>query len=525
MNLPSDDVSGPNERPNEPHSAKPRSVVVVLLDSLNRHMLGAYGSSEFDTPNLDRVAERSVRFTNHQTGALPCMPARHDLLCGTLDFLWRPWGSVELWDTPITRLVREQGVTTMLVSDHPHLFETGGENYHCDFSAWEYLRGHEGDPWRTAEDPSWLGTPALPARPSARPHPYEISRTWFRSEEEFPGPKTMRAAANWLEHQAPHADRFLLVVDEFDPHEPFDVPEPWAGRYDPDWEGPSVIWPPYSTAAVASGAIDARTARHIRANYGAKLTFIDHWLGRILDRFDEQDLWSNTALIVCTDHGHYLGERDFFGKPGAPIYRPLGHIPLLVAWPGRPADTIDALTTTVDIFSTLCDVFDASPPAGVHGSSLNPLLDGTASAIREWAITGYWGREITITDGTVRYTRSPVAANRPLSMWSNRWSTMPIHSLPNLRLPMPDVRAVLDTMPYSDIPVIRQPFDVDDPVPFWAYRAPDGVSNELFDISVDPDENENLASGALEDEMVDLLRSALTALEAPEDQLVRLALV
>ncbi len=52
----------------------------------------------------------------------------------------------------------------MLVSDHPHLFEARGENYHTDFSAWDYVRGHEGDPWRTYPDPSFVGAPALPAR-------------------------------------------------------------------------------------------------------------------------------------------------------------------------------------------------------------------------------------------------------------------------------------------------------------------------------------------------------------------------
>jgi arylsulfatase A-like enzyme len=70
----------------------PRNVVVVLLDSLNRHLLGAYGAREFDTPQLDRFARRAVRFDRHVTGSLPCIPARHDLLCGALDFLWRPWG-------------------------------------------------------------------------------------------------------------------------------------------------------------------------------------------------------------------------------------------------------------------------------------------------------------------------------------------------------------------------------------------------------------------------------------------------
>ena len=124
----------------------------------------------------------------------------------------------------------------MLVSDHPHLFETGGENYHTDFSAWDYVRGHEGDPWRTFPDTSWVGAPALPARPAAGlSRPYDTSRTYFRTEEDFPGPRTMRAAAEWLRSAARHHDRWLLFVDEFDPHEPFDTPEPWAHRYDPDW--------------------------------------------------------------------------------------------------------------------------------------------------------------------------------------------------------------------------------------------------------------------------------------------------
>ena len=168
----------------------PRDVVVVLLDSLNRHMIGAYGGTEFDTPNLDRLAARSVRFTNHHTGSLPCMPARHDLLVGALDFPWRPWGSIEVWEDAITTLLRQQpGVSTMLASDHPHLFETGGENYHVDFGTWEYLRGHEDDPWRSRPDPSWVGAPALPARRPPWERGYDLSRTWFKDEADFPGPE------------------------------------------------------------------------------------------------------------------------------------------------------------------------------------------------------------------------------------------------------------------------------------------------------------------------------------------------
>ena len=137
-----------------------------------------------------------MRFTRHYTGSLPCMPARHDILCGALDFLWKPWGSIELWEQSVTALLRGAGVVTMLASDHPHLFETGGENYHTDFTAWDYVRGHEGDPWRTYPDLTGYGAPVLPARPSrGLERPYDISRTYFRAEDDFPGPRTMEAAA------------------------------------------------------------------------------------------------------------------------------------------------------------------------------------------------------------------------------------------------------------------------------------------------------------------------------------------
>ena len=517
--------------------------MVLLLDSLNRHMLGSYGGTEFDTPNLDRFArERAVRFTSHVTGSLPCMPARHDILCGSLDFLWRPWGSIEIWEEPITAELRRAGVTTMLVSDHPHLFEVGGENYHTDFSAWDYVRGHEGDPWRTYSDPTYVGAPALPARGGgwywserlgmdSGARAYDRSRTFFRTEEDFPGPRTMRTASDWLRRGAPGGAPFLLFVDEFDPHEPFDTPEPWLGRYDPDWEGDLLIWPPYDIGAVAKGRLSEREGRHIRANYGAKLSMIDHWVGEVFAALDERGLWDSTAVIVCTDHGHYLGEKDIWGKPGVMQYEPLGHIPLLVRWPGvAGGGECGALTTNVDIHATIADVFGVTARGRSHGTSLAPLVLGDGAPAlapaREWAIGGVYGNWVQVTDGRRKYARGADGDNFPLSMWSNRWSTMPIHGLEDLvRLPPPDRRARLDFLPGSDVPVIRQPFVPGDRLPFWVgHNVVD--AHFLFDLSSDPDEDENRAGtgSAEEADMVELLRVALQTVEAPEDQLQRLGI-
>jgi len=503
---------------------RPDHLVVVLLDSLNRHLLGPYGSNEFATPSIDAFAAEALRFTGHHAGSLPCMPARHDILVGALDFPWRPWGSIEVWEDAITRSLRRRGVTTMLVSDHPHLFETGGENYHTDFGAWTYERGHENDPWRTTPDPTWVGTPALPVERPAYHHGYDDSRTWFRSEEDFPGPRTMRAAADWIRTSARSHDRFFLMVDEFDPHEPFDTPRPYAGMYhEPGDDAELAIWPPYLIDAVASGKLSPERARHLRGNYGAKLTMIDHWFGRLLESIDEAGLTDSTGIALCTDHGHYLGEHDLFGKPAAPVYSELGRIPLLVRWPGRPPRDIDALTTSVDLHATIADLFGAEVDHPTHGRSLLPLLEGTATSVRDLALFGYWGRHVGITDGRHRYLRGCADENLPLSMWSNRWSTMPVHPLPELRLPRPDGRARLRTMPGTDVPVICQPFEAGDPLPFWAL-GPVPSDTHLFDTAVDPGETENRTGERVERSLLDALAGELRAIGAPDDLHVRLGI-
>jgi hypothetical protein len=107
-------------------------------------------------------------------------------------------------------------------------------------------------------------------------------------------------------------------------------------------------------------------------------------------------------------------------------------------------------------------------------------------------------------------------------MWSNRWSTMPVHAFPQIRLPRPDKRAALDTMPGSDVPVIRQPFDESDRLPFWATRHFSG--NHLYDVQDDPSEQHNLAGSPEETEAVDVLVAALDEVEAPREQRVRLGL-
>ena len=264
---------------------------------------------------------------------------------------------------------------------------------------------------------------------------------------------------------------------------------------------------------------------------------IDHWFGRIVQQLDDAAMWDDTAVIVCTDHGHYLGEErtpagaagdgtrvDLWGKPMVPQFEPLGHTPLFVHWPGVAGGGVcDALTTNVDLHATLADAFGVTPTHRTHGRSLVPLLTGAATSVRDWAIGGVFGNWVQITDGRLKYARAPHHDNLPLSMWSNRWSTMPVHVRGITELPMPDDRAFLDRMPGSTIPVIRQPFAPGDALPFWVSRTIAG-QHHLYDVDDDPDEFENRCGTADETVMIDLLRTALAELDAPAEHLQRLGI-
>ena len=152
------------------------------------------------------------------------------------------------------------------------------------------------------------------------------------------------------------------------------------------------------------------------------------------------------------------------------------------------------------------------------------MLTGEATAVREWALAGVFGRWVHVLDGTRKYARAPVSDdNLPLSMWSNRWSTMPVHQMPDLTLPRPNRNAYLDFMPGSEVPVIRQPFQPGDMLPFWCANQPANW-HCLYDLSVDPQERENLLDTPAEKDMLDLLHTALRDVDAPAEQFARLGI-
>ena len=302
--------------------------IIVMFDSLNRHMLGRYADMFVDAPNFARLAARAVTFDNFYAGSMPCMPARREMHTGRYNFLHRSWGPLEPFDDSMPQLLREAGVHTHLVSDHPHYWEDGGATYHTRYSTWEFFRGQEGDPWKGAVDgPADQGGPHGALRRQDI-----INRRYMPTEAEHSQTLTVDAGLHFLQTNAA-ADRWLLQIEMFDPHEPFFTNnDAYRARYPHAYDGPVFDWPDYQKVTEPPDQVE-----HARYEYAALVSMCDRSLGRVLDAMDRHDLWKDTLLLVNTDHGFLLGEHGWWAKSVQPWFNELVHLPMFL-WDPRIGD-------------------------------------------------------------------------------------------------------------------------------------------------------------------------------------------
>lgn len=496
-------------------------LVFVLLDSLNRSVLGPYGGNAIATPAFDRLAGAGVTFDRHYVGSLPCMPARRDLLTGRLNFLHRSWGPIEPFDVTFPARLSAAGVYTHLISDHYHYWEEGGCGYHNQYSSAEFVRGQERDLWkamvcppverfRNEYHPMLSGTP--------RRFPNMVNRAHIRDEADYPIARCVRLASEFLEENHA-ADNWLLQLELFDPHEPFTAPRRFRESLKTGYEGPVLDWPLYDRLDVTH-----EEAAELRANYLAVIAMCDHYLGQLLDEFDRHGLWEDTALVLTTDHGFLLGEHDWWGKNRMPMYDAVSHIPLMVVHPDlrhRAGEHCEALTQCLDVPATILDSFGLVPPEELDSHSLLKVAaDG--KAMRERALFGIFGGALNVTDGRHVYFRYPEdPEGEPL----NEYTLMPVHPASYFtRDELADAELVHGFRFADGMPLLRVPARDDarrPPMQGGALADPDSV---VYDLLADPGQMAPMRGGDHEDRMVRLMRAALLANEAPPELLKRFGL-
>ena len=485
--------------------------VILMFDSLNRHMLPTYGCDWMRAPNFRRLAERTVTFDNSYVGSMPCMPARRELHTGRYNFLHRSWGPLEPFDDSMPQILKHGGVHTHLASDHYHYWEDGGCTYHTRYSTWDISRGQEGDPWKADL------TVEMPVPPS---HNAElrgkdwvrqdfVNRRYMPNEADWPQAKTVRMGLEFL--QTNHAaDNWLCQVETFDPHEPYFVPQKYIDLYGDDYDGPHFDWPPYGRVAEAPEVV-----RHLRCLNAALTSMCDAHLGMVLDRMDELDLWKDTLLIVTTDHGFLLGEHGWWAKCVQPFYNEIARTPLFV-WDPRcrcAGERRDALVQTIDLAPTLLEYFGLAPTPDMEGKALRDTIARDAP-VREAGLFGLHGGQVNVTDGRYVYMRGPVRPdNTPLYEYTH----MPTHMRGHFTLQ--EMQAVELAEPFSFTKGCRTM-----KTPSRPWRNPHEFGHLLFDLQSDPRQDRPLDDPAVEGRMIEHLDRLMRANDAPPEQWVRLGL-
>jgi arylsulfatase A-like enzyme len=194
---------------------------------------------------------------------------------------------------------------------------------------------------------------------------------------------------------------FCMVVDCFDPHEPWSPVEKYIRMYsDPGYQGEKIGVTRYGFARNFSEA----QLRELHAIYAAEVTQTDHWLGRFMDRFYASGMADNTVILFLSDHGYLLGERGYTGKVPSQLHPELAQVPFVIVHPdGRAAgETSSYFTSTHDVGPTLLSMVGIDPPGWMEGADLSPVLDGRQPRQRrEFHYGGMYNRFFIRTDDWV----------------------------------------------------------------------------------------------------------------------------
>lgn len=483
--------------------------IIVFFDSLNRRMLSPYGCDWVKTPNFERLSKRSVTFDSSYVGSMPCIPARRDLHTGRLNFLHRGWGPLEPYDQSMISLLKQSGVYTHLISDHMHYWEEGGTNYHTKYNSWEIVRGQEGDAWK-AHVGEFPDTSQLLGRNDEFRARDIINRLYMKNPEDYPGAEVFSLGLEFLKKNV-NQNNWLLQIETFDPHEPFHVHEIYKNLYPDDYHGQEFDWPDYKKVDETPEQV-----RHAILQYASLVTACDDHLGKVLDFMDENNMWDDTMLIVCTDHGYLLGEHGWWAKSRQPLYNELANTPFF-CWDPRcnvKNEHRSQLVQLIDVAPTLLEAYDADIPDTMQGVSLYDCMLNNGKT-RDAVMFGIHGCHVNVTDGRYVYMRAPNRGNKPLYdytlMPADMHAAFPAERLRRAEMSPP--------FPFTlGMPLLKIPAKEWAPIDFREYGT------LLFDLKHDPQQLHPVSDIGIERKMSTLLIKMMKENNCPKEQFDRLRL-
>ena len=410
------------------------NVIVVVCNGLHLGFLGPYGNGWIETPNLDRLAAEGVVFDNHFPENLTTLPTRRSWWTGRYGFADPDSGWTALrHDEPILPdLLWNQGVRSALISDVPMLREAGqGFGRGWDEVIW--VRGQGYDPLIPPGHPKG-GRARIGSEPGLRLPPADDAdlalwkERWeqflrnraalgAQTEENSGVARTVRSAIDWIGRGGADPSPFVLWLDLFSPHGPWDPPQPYRDQYaaaEPDEfeageEGDLVEEDAEATledvrvlidvpAGAVGDVLSEEELLRLRRTYAGMVTMVDHQLGKLFDALRDSGAARRLPRRLHLRPGRAPRRARLRPRFRPWLYEELIHTPLIVRLPGgeRGGSRVPALVQTVDLLPTILAALELPPADRVHGHDLLPLIRGDQSKVRDYACLGMDVEEFAI---------------------------------------------------------------------------------------------------------------------------------
>lgn len=379
--------------PKPARAAAPPNVLFIAIDDLNDWIGCLGGHPNALTPNMDRLARRGMLFTNAHCQAPICGPSRASIMSGLYPATTGIYGQVNDED------IRRAGPAT---EDCVFLSEYFAKHGYKTMGIGKLFHNHA---------PRGVFEESGGRRGSFGPRPRRRLR-WDRDgtstdwgpyperDEDMPDYRTAQWTVERLGEQ--HDRPFFLAAGFVRPHVPWHVPKKWFDKFDPD----TLALPPYlqddyadlpeiaiKVAEVpmmptAEWARDNNEWRNIVQAYLACVAFVDHYAGQVLNALEASPYADNTVVVLWSDHGYHLGEKNRFAKHS--LWERATRAPLIIAGPGiEGGQTCSQPAAMIDLYPTLTALCGLPPNPRNEGRDLRPLLADPKAHWPHAAITTY----------------------------------------------------------------------------------------------------------------------------------------
>ena len=356
------------------------NIVIIMTDQQQARLCAREGYPIDTMPFVDNLAKDGIWFSRAYAPNPTCVPARISMLTGRYPNATRVKANGFLnfatFEKDLFQVFKEQGYFTALVGkNHSHLTK--------DMTDFFYGSGHISAEDDNSNDENlnfhrfFTDNIGHHFSPDPTPHPVHV---------QFPY-RCVDKATNWIKSNKNTKNPFLLWLSFAEPHNPYQVPEPYYSMFPPQ-ELPPVL---ANESVLNKKSYLFQRARRwqekafpilnqiiprVRSNYMGMLRLIDDQIKRFTEFLEKEKLRENTVIIFVSDHGDFVGEYGLIRK-GIELPEFLTRIPFVVNGPGiSPLGHHQAHVSLVDIFPTLCDMIGVNIPEGIQGKSLWPLLNG-----------------------------------------------------------------------------------------------------------------------------------------------------